>query len=423
MTVFDRMRDWFRAERTAREPDAPAETNDAPADDVAALADAKKKPDFVLDRLARIGREDGPSVDEAIALLRQVRGTPKEAEAVTRAMSGLGQRAVPEPIRVACADILAARGDEPGALALLEDTRSIAGLILRADLLASSGQLARAVGTIERVLARDLGAPGARERHQRWRASLGYDRGAARNVDEATVVAPQAKSGAYRLVRELARGGAGVVYEAEDEALGRKVAFKVLHSADGEAARDKPGEREARMTAALAGPGVVRVFDADPKEGWLALEWAPRGSVREALRAGDASVLLPIGRWARPLARAIARLHQSGVVHLDIKPANVLFRAPQEPVLADFGLARAAGAASGGGSPGYLSPERLAGRAADPRDDVYGFGRILEDVLHRLEEIAPSGPDFERWREIASTCIGGDAVCPRDGAELVQRLP
>src|SRR5262249_33656150 len=144
-------------------------------------------------------------------------------------------------------------------------------------------------------------------------------------------------------------------------------------------------EREAKITTELAGPGVVRVFDADPMEGWLALEWVPRGSVRDILQRGQAGALAPIGAWALPLARAIARVHEQGYVHADVKPANVLLRRPDEAVLSDFGIAQPIGARAAPGSAGYVSPERIAGRASDPRDDVYGYGRILEDVLTRFE--------------------------------------
>src|SRR5262249_23658492 len=145
-------------------------------------------------------------------------------------------------------------------------TRSIPGLVLAADLYASSGQLARAVGTIERVLARDLTAPGARERHRRWCAALGYARAPANRLDEVTVVAPATKTGSFRLLREVARGGAGAVYEAEDELLGRRIAFKVYHGRG----RDRALlEREARTAVALAGAGILRVYDADPGEGWV----------------------------------------------------------------------------------------------------------------------------------------------------------
>ncbi len=375
-----------------------------------------------MQRLARVGLADGPTVDEAIAVLRQVRGTALEAVAVNWALRGVGTRTIPDPVRVAAADILASRGDDQGALRVLEGISSTPGLILAADLYAGSGQLARAVGTIERVLARDIDAPGARERHRRWSAALGYNRLPARRVDEATVVAPQA-AGPFRLLREVARGGAGTVYEAEDALLGRRIAFKVYHGRE----KDRAVlEREARTAVALAGPGVLRVLDADPAQGWVALEWVARGSVRDMLRAGDLAPLVPIGRWARPLARALARIHAAGMVHADVKPANVLLRQPHDPVLSDFGIARPSGAlGEGGGSVGYLSPERLAGRPSDPRDDVYGYGRILEDVIHRLEEAgeAPTAHDFAPYRALGLACIGPDEGRPESGADLTRRLP
>jgi hypothetical protein len=441
MSLFSRVRSWLKSEgegpagtRDGADPETsgpageepPGEHGSRSAGERAAAPDVSgeaREPPAQIQRLARVGLPEGPSVEEAIAVLRQVRGTVLEATAVQWALRGAGTRAIPDPVRVAAADILASRGDDQGALRVLEGISSTPGLILSADLHAGSGQLARAVGAIERVLARDLDAPGARERHQRWSAALGYARRPARRLDEATVVAPQMAGGPFRLLREVARGGAGAVYEAEDELLGRRVAFKVYHGRG----KDRAVlEREARTAVALAGPGVLRVLDADPAQGWVALEWVARGSVRDMLRTGDLASLTPIGRWARPLARALARIHAAGVVHADVKPANVLLRQPHDAVLGDFGIARPAGAPSeGGGSAGYLSPERLAGRPADPRDDVYGYGRILEDVIHRLVEAGadPAGADFAAFRAVAEASIGPDEGRPESGAELVRRLP
>ncbi|WP_437949065.1 serine/threonine-protein kinase [Sorangium sp. So ce296] len=382
-------------------------------------------------RLRSSGARDGPSTDEVIAILRRARGTLREAEAVAHLVAAMAERPLPDPIRVACADLLAARGDELGALAVLEGAAarerggagrappvsSTEGLVLAADLYASLGQLPRAVGAIERVLVREIDAPGARERHQRWRAALGAERPAVARVEDVTVVAPAAGRTPFRLLREVARGGAGAVYEAEDEVLGRRVGFKVYHGRGGDRAHLT---REVRLVAALSGPGVVRVFDADPDEGWIALEWIARGSVRDVLRAGDAASLAPIARWARPLARALARIHERGYVHADVKPANVLLRSLAEPVLSDFGLARPRGAPSAGGSPGYVSPERLAGRPSDPRDDVYGYGRVLEDVLVRLEPLGGEG--LAPWKELSLRCLGPDDERPPDGAALVRAV-
>ncbi|MEO5725837.1 MAG: protein kinase, partial [Byssovorax sp.] len=110
-------------------------------------------------------------------------------------------------------------------------------------------------------------------------------------------------------------------------------------------------------------------------------------------------------------------------VHADVKSANILLRQPHDAILGDFGIARAAFALGEGGSPGYVSPERLAGRVSHPKDDVYGYGRVLEDVLHRLEAAGSAGEDAEVWRSFALTCIGPDEGRPDGGAELLQRLP
>src|ERR1019366_9701788 len=80
-------------------------------------------------------------------------------------------------------------------------------------------------------------------------------------------------------------------------------------------------------------------------------------------------------------AKALARVHAAGWVHHDVKPANILLRDPGALLLTDFGIARRAGDPSPPGSLGYVSPERLAGRASHPGDDVYGYGRVIEDAL------------------------------------------
>ncbi|WP_437475574.1 serine/threonine-protein kinase [Sorangium sp. So ce1014] len=415
-------------------PDAPDAERGAhparPAADTRGRATREDGGDDIA-RLRSSGRRDAPSTDEVIAILRRARGTLREAEAVAHLVAAMAERVLPDPIRVACADLLAARGDELGALSVLEGAASrerggasraqpvssTEGLVLAADLYASLGQLPRAVGAIERVLAREIDAPGARERHHRWRSALGAERPAAARVEDVTVVAPSAGKTPFRLLREVARGGAGAVYEAEDEVLGRRVGFKVYHGRGGDRSHLT---REVRLVAALAGPGVVRVFDADPDEGWIALEWIPRGSVRDVLRAGDAAALAPVARWARALARALARIHERGYVHADVKPANVLLRTLAEPVLSDFGLARPRGAPSAGGSPGYVSPERLAGRPSDPRDDIYGYGRVLEDVLVRLEPLGGEG--LAPWKEVSLRCLGRDDERPQDGAALVRAV-
>ncbi len=145
-----------------------------------------------MQRLGAIGRADGPTEFEALTLLRRVRGTVDEARAVSIVLDAISSRAVPEPVRLATADILASRGDESGALEALHGASSEAALMLTADLYASQGMLPRALSTIERVLAWNFDAPGARERHARWRAAVGAAPTAKGRLDEATVVRDRA---------------------------------------------------------------------------------------------------------------------------------------------------------------------------------------------------------------------------------------
>ncbi len=329
-------------------------------------------------------------------------------------------RPILESLRIAVAAALAERGEHDEALAFASPG-GIPGVspearLLAADLHAEQGRVPEALALIERVLVVDLDYPGARERHARWRTQLGLDAGAALRPDTSAVtVVSREPDAPFLLLREVARGGAGAVYEAEDRELSRRVALKVYHHAE----RDR-GQllHEARVAASLAGPGIIRVLDVDPEHGWLALEWAPNGSLRQHFRAKVTAPLSPVGRWALPLAAALARVHSSGWVHHDVKPANVLLAAPDRPILADFGTARRIGEPSPPGSLGYVSPERLAGRPSDPRDDVFGFGRILEDALTAL---GPS-PDVAPWRALASACVGPDAGRPNDARALLTRL-
>jgi len=420
MSVWRRLRDRFFGDKeSSPEPVIDDESDEQLAEVVPAPNPEPERDSPELLRLGRIGLVDGPTEAEAVMLLRKMRGTVDEAQAVARVLAASDNRIVPESVRIASADILASRGDERGALETLRGASSIPALMLAADLYASLGQVPRAISTIERVLAWNFDTPGARERHTRWRAAVGAAPVPKGRLDEATVVTDAGARAPYRLLREVARGGAGAVYEAEDELLGQRIAFKVYH----QRGRDREHlEREARMAIQHRGPGVIRVLDAHPEDGWVSLEWIARGSVRDLLTRGDATLLLPIERWAIPLGQTLARLHDAGTVHADVKPANVLLRDANDPVLGDFGIARPVGAPYIGGSAGYMSPERIAGRSSDPRDDVYGFGRVVEDVLNRLVQPGEAGANFAHWRALADVCVGPDEHRPATGAELVKRL-
>lgn len=186
--------------------------------------------------------------------------------------------------------------------------------------------------------------------------------------------------GRYRLLRELGRGGMGIVYEAEDTALGRRVALKRLSFAAGLG----PGLaeavlREARAAARLDHAHIAAVYDAYPDA--LVLQLVEGRSLAEV----EDATLRERVTWLRDAARAVQHAHEQGLVHRDLKPHNLLV-AGGRVFVTDFGLAKelaapASGSLSGRvlGTPGYMPPEQAAGlaREVDARSDVYGLGATL----------------------------------------------
>jgi serine/threonine-protein kinase len=374
-----------------------------------------------LDALRQLGAIDESNEADAVRLLAEARRSPEEGRVVDYLLFCHAQRPLPEALLLAVAGVLSDRGDENGATAVLAGSSSSPALMMRAEGRARAGELRQAIALIERVLLRDLDFPGAKERHARWCAGIGRSPQVTdRRALELTPGFIRGPSGLpFRIEREVARGGAGTVYEAEDADLGRRVALKVYHRPERDRAQLM---HEARVAVALAGPGVVRVWDVDVERGWLAMQWAPGGVLAPGtLRSGAAGSAGSFVEWMVPLARALERVHAAGWVHLDVKPANALLHPDDGVVLTDFGIARRRGEASPPGSLGYVAPERMGGRAADPRDDVYGFGRILEDFL---EEWRGGTADAKgsSWRALAAACTGPEAGRPVDGSSLLKRI-
>jgi serine/threonine protein kinase len=192
-------------------------------------------------------------------------------------------------------------------------------------------------------------------------------------------------AGRYRLEELQGGGGMSHVWRAHDDTLDRTVALKMLSpTADLERFR-----REARAVASLGHENVMRVFDygEDDAGPYIALEWLSGGTLEDRLTGGalpDAET----ERVAAGIAAGLAHLHERGLVHRDLKTANVLFDDEGRPKLGDFGLAReTAGAGTlteAGtvlGTAAYISPEQAAGEPATPASDVYSFGVILFRML------------------------------------------
>jgi eukaryotic-like serine/threonine-protein kinase len=191
----------------------------------------------------------------------------------------------------------------------------------------------------------------------------------------------------YRVIRHLGSGGMASVLLCEDERLGREVAVKRLH-ADSPVDVEQRFTREAKLGASLNHPNLVSVFDtATDDEGVLiVMEYVEGEPLSRMLRRGP---LRPeeVASMVRDLGDALDHAHSQGVVHRDVKPANVLIRGDGVTKLADLGIATAADGTSitrSGtvlGTAAYMAPEQLDGRGAGPAADVYALAAISFEAL------------------------------------------
>ena len=195
--------------------------------------------------------------------------------------------------------------------------------------------------------------------------------------------------GGFEILRELGRGGMGVVYEAHQPALARKVALKILPPiATGDPLAVARFRREAAAAAALEHPGIVKVYELGNSElsHWIAMELVPGLSLGErAAELRQLGIPACVATIAA-VADALHCAHQKGLVHRDVKPANILLRADLSPVLTDFGLARdllspAASQSGFVGTPYYASPEHVDSKLVDARSDVFSLGATLYVLL------------------------------------------
>ena len=195
----------------------------------------------------------------------------------------------------------------------------------------------------------------------------------------------------YGSPRHIGRGAMGDIYLATDDVLGREVAVKVLadrYAAD-ESIRQR-FKREALAAARLSGePGAITIFDVGEWDGrpFIVMEHVGGGSLEDCLRRDGAQ---PPGRalaWLEQAAAALDAAHRHGVVHRDVKPANLLLNDRGEVRVADFGIATAAGMDSLTltgtvlGTAGYLSPEQARGERAGPASDVYSLAVVAYELL------------------------------------------
>ena len=198
----------------------------------------------------------------------------------------------------------------------------------------------------------------------------------------------------YRLEAQVGEGGMAVVFRARDEGLGRLVALKILAPAlASDSAFRSRFIAESRAAAAVDDPYIIPVYEADEADGvlFIAMRFVQGGDLRQVLEREGALPPDRVVGFISPVASALDAAHRAGLVHRDVKPANILVDAradrPDHVYLSDFGVSKAmssvglTGTGMFVGSPDYSAPEQIQGRAVDGRTDQYALGCVTYQLL------------------------------------------
>src|SRR5437868_5297919 len=251
------------------------------------------------------------------------------------------------------------------------------------------------------------------------------------------------KLGRYEIVRELGKGAMGVVYLAKDPLIGRLVALKTIRAVRGDDDETREFQqrfiREAQAAGILNHPAIVTVHDIGQDEpsgtNFIAMEYVEGQNLKEILAQGRPLSFDEIGDIAAQVGEALDFAHAKGIVHRDVKPANIILLEGNRAKITDFGIAKIA---SGGnltttgqflGTPNYMAPEQIRGAPVDGRTDIFSLGICIYECLTRrkpfggesltsisykivhepfppLHEINPQIPDG--FEEIVAKCLAKD---------------
>jgi hypothetical protein len=191
----------------------------------------------------------------------------------------------------------------------------------------------------------------------------------------------------YEILGPLGFGATSRVDKARDKIIGRTVAIKTLVHSFGAAPQQKQFLREAQIVGQLSHPAIVNLFDVGVEEtgiAYLVMEYVNGRTLQQVLSESP----IPWPRacsWAADLATALGRAHHAGIIHGDVKPANIMITEEGEVKLSDFGIARFATQVSGSGrimgTPAYLAPEQIMGEPHSTRSDLFSLGIVLYQML------------------------------------------
>jgi predicted Ser/Thr protein kinase len=196
--------------------------------------------------------------------------------------------------------------------------------------------------------------------------------------------------GRYEITGELGRGAMGVVYKAMDPTIGRTVALKTMrldvHGLDAQE-MVRRFQNEARAAGVLNHPNIVTIYDAGEQDGifYIAMEFIEGTTLHELLAEKRVLPAEEVVELARQICRGLDYAHSNGIVHRDVKPANIMITANGTVKIMDFGIAKSGGQVTNTGqvlgTPNYMSPEQVKGRPLDGRSDLFSLGVILYEML------------------------------------------
>jgi serine/threonine protein kinase len=257
-----------------------------------------------------------------------------------------------------------------------------------ARLLEESGAPERALVLLERLKDRDATWPGVAPRVEALRKRRSRD-SALQGAPPAAGLSVFSSEFRYEILEEIGRGGMGIVFKARDRRLGRVVALKRLP--DNLRNHPKAVElflREARAAAALNHPNIVTLFDAG-QEGetyYITMELLEGAPLQRILRERKRLAAAQVAKLGGQIATGLQYAHEQGIVHRDIKTANIFFTESKLVKIMDFGLAKMVEEVRRattviGGTPYYMAPEQGAGDAVDHRADLYALGVTFFELL------------------------------------------
>ena len=233
-----------------------------------------------------------------------------------------------------------------------------------------------------------------------------------------------ASIGRYEVIDRLGAGGMGAVFRARDPSIGRTVAIKLLHADD-----DEMRERflhEAQSVGALTHANIVTVYDFGDHEGrpFIVMEFVEGRTLADEIRANHERSLFSKLELIEALALALDHAHERGIVHRDVKPANLMIDRAGVLKILDFGIARLGNSAltQAGmlmGTPHYMSPEQIEGAPVDPRSDVFAVGLVMYELLTYTKAFAGDTPPIVMHRILRDPPPPIARLCPGLGTDVV----